>query len=908
MKKLFALAALVLGVVSCQQDQLWFNADANGEAAFTLNVALPEAVTRAACEDSALGGVTNIDMTKYDIRYILEVYNNDDSNATLRGTLAKERMVNYETDATSTSFSLRLIPGRDYRFVVWADFVEQNHNNAQDYSADRLYDTSNGLKQVTLDTDNWKAIDETRDAYTNYFDVDDFSSTSTVNFELTRPFAKLRVVTNDIKELYDTLMPKTAVVNYYNTKFYTSFNAFEQAVAGETTTVPELTVNLAEDTYANEANPKADASKGEMTLFADYFFGAEDNRVMFTLDVTDNTGQAIPTVTFNTNIPVKRNYLTTIYGPILTDANNVTVTINDAFANESNKAPYYQEIWDGKKSQEPKQDAEGNYIIEQPSELAWLADQVNGVTRAGGNDFKGNTFILNNDINLGGAPWTAIGATGKFMGTFDGCNHTIQGLNVRSNDKTPAGLFANCIGYIQNLTVIDAHVEGYSKLGVIVGDGQCSRIENCHVNGAKIVAKVLNGDLGGHVGGITGYLSADGIGYVKDCSVKNIEVNAYRDVAGVVGTATGSSKGTPIITGCSLANATIIADLRTPYGEVKAANAGNILGRTAKQGTFEDNTVGENVTVKVYVDSQEELDKTMDVAKEGVTIFFEETTFANDVASMNAAVENNESEELNLVVYDDVALDADSYFHIIESEKPATIDGGGKTFTSTLDSYSDVDHGEYGNITNMSFILSSKNGEKITLSNATFTGEMSFLSMGYWSLTTNNVYDTELNNVNVIDAEVIPMNNNATPAVVVYSKGTLNNCTITGTTAYTKDVPADLLAPYYVVYDLCVGHNAEAFVNGGHIGVIGLWNTAKLTIDNGAVVDVIKPHHGSVKSGKVTIKAGTTVDTIDFSRIADNKRGTVNFEIEDGATINNIVDANGNKYASIDDYKANNPM
>ncbi|MBR4045941.1 MAG: hypothetical protein IKK05_03435, partial [Alistipes sp.] len=187
MKKLFALAALVLGVVSCQQDQLWFNTDANGEAAFTLNVALPEAVTRAAGSDSALGGVTNIDMTKYDIRYILEVYNNDESNATLLGTLAKERMVNYENEATSTSFSLRLIPGRDYRFVVWADFVEQTHNNAQDHSADRLYDTSAGLKQVTLATDSWTAIDESRDAYTNYFDVDDFSSTSTVNFELTRP-------------------------------------------------------------------------------------------------------------------------------------------------------------------------------------------------------------------------------------------------------------------------------------------------------------------------------------------------------------------------------------------------------------------------------------------------------------------------------------------------------------------------------------------------------------------------------------------------------------------------------------------------------------------------------------------------------------------------------------------------
>jgi hypothetical protein len=68
-------------------------------------------------------------------------------------------------------------------------------------------------------------------------------------------------------------------------------------------------------------------------LFADYFFGAEDDRVMFTFDVKDNGGRDLPQVTFNTNIPVKRNNLTTVYGSILTDANNVTVTIDPAFEN-----------------------------------------------------------------------------------------------------------------------------------------------------------------------------------------------------------------------------------------------------------------------------------------------------------------------------------------------------------------------------------------------------------------------------------------------------------------------------------------------------------------------------------------------------------------------------------------------
>ena len=60
---------------------------------------------------------------------------------------------------------------------------------------------------------------------------------------------------------------------------------------------------------------------------------------MFTLDVEDAVA-AIPTVTFNTNIPVQRNHLTTIYGPVLTDANNISVEIKDAFAQPENIVTY----------------------------------------------------------------------------------------------------------------------------------------------------------------------------------------------------------------------------------------------------------------------------------------------------------------------------------------------------------------------------------------------------------------------------------------------------------------------------------------------------------------------------------------------------------------------------------------
>ena len=782
MKRILFFAALVLGVVSCQKDHNGLDVDANGEAAFTLNVTLPEAVTRAAGSDSALGGVVNIDMSKYDIRYILEVYNNDESNATLRGTLAKERMVNYETDATSTSFSLRLIPGRDYRFVVWADFVEQDHNNAQDHSADRLYDTSAGLTQVALATDSWTAIDESRDAYTNYFDVDDFSSTSTVNFELTRPFAKLRVVTNDIKELYGDLMPKTAVVNYYNTKFYTSFNAFEQAVAGATTTAPELTINLAEDTYTNEANPKADASNGEMTLFADYFFGAEDNRVMFTLDVTDNTNQAIPTVTFNTNIPVERNYLTTIYGPILTDANNVTVTINDAFANDINKAPYYQEIWDGTSASEPKKDTEGNYIIEQPSELAWLADQVNGVTRAGGKNFKGETFILNNDIDLGGALWTPIGVNSTlkedtvFRGTFDGNGKTIANLVVRAEGKATAGLFANFRGIMKNLTIKNADIEGHYKVGVIAGEVVCGKVVDCHVDGARVYVTPYNNDDACHVGGIAGYLSADGgAASVENCSVNGAEIYAFRDVAGIVGTTTG--KQNPTLKGNTVANTTITADQTQEYVENdKDGNAGIFGGRQAAPSTIVDNTKGEGVVVKRYVDSAEELAYAVADAQDGDTIYI-----AGEVTMPYFT-----DKELNFEGINDKAIVKQSAAsHIDEFYKGAGLNFKnvtlvGTSYTGSTQGYQKAAKETYVNCHFVNYIMFA--GDVTTVTNCTFENEGQY----FWTGTADAITFTECKFNGVERAvKVCTVGNNGERVV------TFNDCEFTATAGKKAAIEID---------------------------------------------------------------------------------------------------------------------
>lgn len=607
MKKIFALLAVVLAVVSCQKEINGLPVDSNNEAAVSLSVALPDDATRAAGADSALGGISNYDKNLYDIRFILEVYD-------AQGKLAKDRMVKAEGDATSATFNFRLIPGRNYKFVVWADFVANGAN------CDLHYDTSAGLRNVKVVNARWTAIDETRDAYTAAVDVVNYSGSTLIpNIVLTRPFAKLRVVTNDIKEMI-SVRPAIVKVNYFDTKFYTAFDAFAEEPIDQSYDGHQLVVNLVGDDDVDTYDGENPEESGEQTLFADYMFAKQGDRVKFTMDVVDNGDIELPRVTFNTDIPVNRNYLTTVYGPILTDANNITVTIDENFAGNINV-----NVWDGMTVAEPQKDAEGNYVIYEGSELAWIADQVNGVTRAGeAKTFIGETIKLMKDIDLGGNRWTPIGNSSNhsstFRGTFDGNGKKITNLSVSGG--TGVGLFGMVSPKaIKNLTIENAVIYGTHYAGALAGwvqavDSQAHNrgaITNCHVKNAKVVLSVEDKDNGDKAAGLVGYaVRID----VNGCSVENAEVAAYRDVAGLLGVA---HEGCVVSTNV-VKDVTVTADQTVEYGEVADSNAGEVVGRIMKDAVVENNTV-ENVTVIRKVDSTEELAYAVADAKSGDTIY-----------------------------------------------------------------------------------------------------------------------------------------------------------------------------------------------------------------------------------------------------------------------------------------------
>ena len=332
--RFLALAALVLGLASCQTEPEGLNVNVGGAVDTTITVSLPE-TTRA---NSTLGAFENVDLTgDLTVRYILQVYYNNEPS--------HERLVKY-SDNTSVNFDVRLVPGRDYNFVVWADLVKGNFAENHYNNEDGLYYNTTYLHNITIKKDKWEAMDEKRDAFTGYFNTADgdkrYSAGLPIDITLTRPFAKLRVVTTDMVELSNlNIVPHNAIVTY-TTKFHESFNACTGEYGAETVEKAHSTAFNIEEYSDFDNTDKEDSHK---VLFTDYFFADDSDVVKFVMNVNEENGALIKSNNFSTDIPVQRNYLTTISGNILTDGNKITVDVTEGFANANNStdAPYYQQ-------------------------------------------------------------------------------------------------------------------------------------------------------------------------------------------------------------------------------------------------------------------------------------------------------------------------------------------------------------------------------------------------------------------------------------------------------------------------------------------------------------------------------------------------------------------------------------
>ena len=205
------------------------------------------------------------------------------------------------------------------------------------------------------------------------------------------------------------------------------------------------------------------------------------------------------------------------------------------------------------------------YKISTEESLRAFAATVKADDGKGTYSLSGVSFYLANDIALTGA-WTPVGngvsaVKDFFAGTFDGCGHTISGLNVQGSTVNQ-GLFAA----INKATIRNLNVSGTVSCGTknyvggIVGKVQAGTIENCSFSGSVT---------GGYTGGIAGGLNGN-----------NVTISGCANLAAVTGTTAGGILG-------YWKNTAAIRDCYNTGSVTGSAKAGGIVGQLNK-GTIEN--------------------------------------------------------------------------------------------------------------------------------------------------------------------------------------------------------------------------------------------------------------------------------------------------------------------------------
>ena len=198
------------------------------------------------------------------------------------------------------------------------------------------------------------------------------------------------------------------------------------------------------------------------------------------------------------------------------------------------------------------------YIIATASQLAYLAQQVNG-----GTSYEGKYFRQTANFDLAGKKWTPIGNfPNEFKGHFDGDNKEVYDLNVDITGSR-AGLFGNirngsvknvriCSGSVKasehyvggivgdfNYSTMEnctasVNVSGNSNVGGLAGNISGSTVSNCHFLSGEIVGSGDGNWAGEYVGGIVGHVQSSNVSIVKDCSA-NASVKGKMNVGGLCG-------------------------------------------------------------------------------------------------------------------------------------------------------------------------------------------------------------------------------------------------------------------------------------------------------------------------------------------------------------------------------------
>ena len=544
----------MLGMTACQKSES-FDA-VSGDVDITVSTSLPAQMA----ETRAAGDGTTVD------RCIMQIYLDNQPYGEHQYA---------QVQGLKATFSARLVAGKTYDLVFWAD------KKGTDLKTDLHYNTAD-FAHVAFIGDY--AGDESRDAFFGSAQVVADQSKA-VSVELRRPFGQLNVKTLDLAEVKaaaPTLEPKMVKVAFKNVPTEIDLTTGELATTTQAVAYVDA-VALA-------------GTNGELTV--DYVFApkAEGEQYLtdFTMSFLDaNKAQVAADYEF-TNIPVQRNYRTNVSGNLLTKKADINVTVVPDFDGVI-------EPWDGESlkavtpvSKEFDGAVRDVYCIYSPAEMAWVADQLN----AGNNQIK--YLEIENDIDMGGY---ALAITRASNIVLEGQGYTLSNYSVEKNTQS-AGLFCDAVSVtVRNLTIENANVkavndgngnayagalmgrtygtivldnvhsvnstvEGVNKVGGLVGFVAENHIEatNCSVKGGSVTTSYVEGE-SGQIGGLVGYLGSlfGSTCTFTGCSVEDTVINAYmtredRTVSKFIGCFQGNqASDVVVIDNCRVVNVTLNA-------------------------------------------------------------------------------------------------------------------------------------------------------------------------------------------------------------------------------------------------------------------------------------------------------------------------------------------------------------
>ena len=553
---------------------------ASGDTQITVKASFPAQMA----ETRAAGDGTTVD------RCIMQIY--------LDGELYGERQV-AAVENLSATFSARLIAGKTFDLVFWAD------KSGADINSDLHYNTAD-LANVAF-TGDYIGNDDARDAFFGTAQVISDKSQA-VNVELKRPFGQLNVKTLDLAEVKaasPALEPKKVKIE------------FKSVPTGINLLTGELTDAKSAVAYADAA-AVVDA---EGHLSFDYVLapaGTEQFLADFTMSFLDENGAEVAGAYDFSSIPVQRNYRTNVSGNLLTKKADINVEVKPGFDGELG-----QSTWSGNSESPVVDDNAKTVSVNNAEQLAGFVGLVNG-----GTTFEGYTVTLNSDLDLNNLEWTPVGVGmrlgsapvgASFKGTFDGKGNTISNLTITvcDNADSAIGLFGIVDGgEVKNLVFenVDINVPdsemAAAAVGMLTGGGTVSGIDvvsgsiaATRGNGAVVGRMTRSGTItdchngasvsgtGANVGGIVGaaYYTAEGETMtISNCTNDGTVTCTAGVVGGIAGLSAANVSGctnNAAITGNGTDVAGIVAEQQNAGSVTGCTNNGDIVNNSTAYGT-----------------------------------------------------------------------------------------------------------------------------------------------------------------------------------------------------------------------------------------------------------------------------------------------------------------------------------